>query len=502
MNLEGLKKLKKLAASFSLLYVEDNDGLREQAATFFKKTFPKVYTARDGLEGLELFQKHHCPIVITDITMPKMDGLVLSKKIKEIDPQIEIILTSAHNDEKNLLAAIDLGVYKFIIKPLPLAELAETLIKCTEKVLELRHRNLFTMNLHNIFNYQDNFVMMMKNSELLMANEKTIAFFGYSNLHEMKEDGFDLGLKLLEHDKFLFNDKEDDYFDVLKESLDTLFHVKIADTKNVSHHFMARLSAIAEKKDNYILSLNDITELNLLDLFDHKSMKHEKAVNNKESILNLFKMLQKNSGELKINSFYRAIKITNPAVVVDVIKNEVTLKTSYKQQKAVQYEKKMILSSNTFPYDILAESIINNSYETQSINVQKFSFLIDSPTQRTHVRVEPGESAQVTLFFEERNAGIEMHILDVSIDALSINMNGLPVGMQKGSKVQVDMVFQNKHKPLIINTAAKIESIKEEAHSYLVILSYEIHERLHMQFVEYLAARQMELIREFKGLIS
>ncbi|MEA2110892.1 MAG: response regulator [Campylobacterota bacterium] len=82
--MSDIKLLKEEAKDFTLLYAEDNESLRSQAGVLLKKFFPKVYLAQDGEDALTQFKKYCPSIVITDIKMPKRDGISLVKHIKSI----------------------------------------------------------------------------------------------------------------------------------------------------------------------------------------------------------------------------------------------------------------------------------------------------------------------------------------------------------------------------------------------------------------------------------
>jgi YesN/AraC family two-component response regulator len=99
----------------TLLYVEDEPDLREVESAVYKKIFKTLLEAKNGLEALELFKQHQneIDVIITDINMPKMDGLTLTKEIKKIS-NIPIIITSAHSDPKYTTQAIELGVKKYL----------------------------------------------------------------------------------------------------------------------------------------------------------------------------------------------------------------------------------------------------------------------------------------------------------------------------------------------------------------------------------------------------
>ena len=123
-----LKQLKSVAKGFSILYVEDNDKLRENAEKLLKKIFDTVHVAIDGKDGLDLFKEYRPAIVITDINMPNMDGMTLSKHINEIAPCTRIIIMSAFDDKEHLFTAIELGIFRFLKKPVNITELSDTLL--------------------------------------------------------------------------------------------------------------------------------------------------------------------------------------------------------------------------------------------------------------------------------------------------------------------------------------------------------------------------------------
>ncbi|SFV59888.1 diguanylate cyclase/phosphodiesterase (GGDEF & EAL domains) with PAS/PAC sensor(s) [hydrothermal vent metagenome] len=111
----------------TLLYVEDEDGIRDQLSRFLGYFSGELYLAKDGKEGLELYKKHLPDIVISDIKMPKMDGIEMAKAIKAIDPKQHIVFTTAHSESGFFMDAIDLQVDGYILKPINLDQLEKKL---------------------------------------------------------------------------------------------------------------------------------------------------------------------------------------------------------------------------------------------------------------------------------------------------------------------------------------------------------------------------------------
>jgi len=124
----------------SLLYVEDDEDISESIISLLERRIAKVYSARDGLEGLKLFEQVHPDIIVTDIKMPEMDGLKMSQKIKEISPDTQIIIMSAFSDLDYLIQAINSGINQYILKPMDFGKLF-TAIQKASYVVNLKKEN-------------------------------------------------------------------------------------------------------------------------------------------------------------------------------------------------------------------------------------------------------------------------------------------------------------------------------------------------------------------------
>jgi sigma-B regulation protein RsbU (phosphoserine phosphatase) len=119
----------------SVLYVEDEPLTRQVVAGMIKRRIPKLFEAEDGKEGLALFRRFSPDIVISDIMMPHMDGIGMSRVIKSLDKDTKIILTTAHSDAKTLLTAIEVGVDNYILKPVDMDSLFAAIDKCAETIV-------------------------------------------------------------------------------------------------------------------------------------------------------------------------------------------------------------------------------------------------------------------------------------------------------------------------------------------------------------------------------
>jgi len=112
-----------------VLYCEDDIDLRNITAEVLKQFVKKLYLADNGEIGLEIFQAHQeeIEIIITDINMPEMDGLEMAKKIKNINHNIPVIVTTAFSDSSYLIEAIEIGVDKYVLKPVDIKKLVQVM---------------------------------------------------------------------------------------------------------------------------------------------------------------------------------------------------------------------------------------------------------------------------------------------------------------------------------------------------------------------------------------
>jgi DNA-binding NtrC family response regulator len=120
----------------NVLYVEDEPALRERIRIVLEMHFETVATAANGKEGLEAFSRAPVDIVICDIQMPVMDGLEMAVGVREIAPEMPIILCTAFTETAYLLKAIELGISAYIRKPLDCDELIQAILRAGAPILQ------------------------------------------------------------------------------------------------------------------------------------------------------------------------------------------------------------------------------------------------------------------------------------------------------------------------------------------------------------------------------
>lgn len=113
----------------SVLMVEDDAPSRIYCSKILKKLVREVFVAENGLEGLKLFQSNSIDVVVSDIGMPVMDGLEMSREIRSINKNTQIILTTALDNKNYLMQAIEIGINSYIVKPIQKDSLYEAVTR-------------------------------------------------------------------------------------------------------------------------------------------------------------------------------------------------------------------------------------------------------------------------------------------------------------------------------------------------------------------------------------
>ena len=133
-----------------LLLVDDEEGIRKVLGISLADLGYQVFTAENGEEALEIFQRENPPIVLTDIKMPVMDGIQLLRKIKDENPDTEVIMITGHGDMDLAIKSLKYQATDFVTKPINDDILEIALGRAHEKILMRQKLRDYTENLEAI----------------------------------------------------------------------------------------------------------------------------------------------------------------------------------------------------------------------------------------------------------------------------------------------------------------------------------------------------------------
>ncbi|WP_297567270.1 response regulator transcription factor [uncultured Faecalibaculum sp.] len=124
-----------------ILVVEDDEGIREAIAIYLLHAGFHVLQAENGLEGLEVFRKHHPAMAVVDIMMPEMDGFTMVSRIRETS-EIPVLFLSAKSEDVDKLHGFTIGADDYLTKPFSSVELVARVkarMRRYEQILELKN---------------------------------------------------------------------------------------------------------------------------------------------------------------------------------------------------------------------------------------------------------------------------------------------------------------------------------------------------------------------------
>lgn len=175
-----ISKLKQYTKNMSILIAEDHVIVHNSLKKILSSLFASVGSAYDGKEALALYKEKYeqneaYNIVLSDIAMPNIDGVELIRIIKEINPSQDVIVLSAHKEVDYLLEFINLGVRRFIPKPVALdVFLDELSLVCMDIYRQNGLLNIINLSSDIIYNKEEKVLYLKGSPVILSAYENLI----------------------------------------------------------------------------------------------------------------------------------------------------------------------------------------------------------------------------------------------------------------------------------------------------------------------------------------
>lgn len=207
LNLEIINKIRKFGKTMSVLYVEDEETVRQQVGRMLSRIFDDLDLACDGAEALYKYENKDYDLVITDLSMPNMDGDTLTSIIRENNLNQAIIVITANQNIEQILSLVENGISGYILKPIDTEKMfkqiydtvqniyADKTIKYHNKIMRDKLKNNSTTtndfkdidHITNLFNYSHLMDTLSENTEkfvlLININGFKLINEGYSYEH-------------------------------------------------------------------------------------------------------------------------------------------------------------------------------------------------------------------------------------------------------------------------------------------------------------------------------
>ena len=421
--MDDLNEVMLYSKNLKLLYVEDNKDSREATKLIFDEFFLDVVIAIDGQDGYEKFQENEIDIIIADVNMPRLNGLDMIEKIRQIDKNIPILILSAYNEASYFVRSIKIGVAGYVLKPIDISQLLPTLRGVTEKIklqqqveagcslstqyqksLELKKEPILI--LAKIIDYD--ILNKFYGKKIIMKIEKSFSIFLFEIMknHFFFDDVFLLGegkFAFSQEKKSLFRDmaRVEDIEQSIKEIIykiddenfkmdgivyDISVQMSFSYENNVLDNALLGLKALENTKQNYICA-NNLASIEYEK--SQQNMKTFKLVNkaiDNNQIISYFQPIIDNKTQkiVKYESLVRLVdenqEVLSPFLFLDIAKQgkfssqitKIVLENSFKALKKTD----KFVSMNLSALDIEKESISNFIFDILEKNKENSSRVI------------------------------------------------------------------------------------------------------------------------------
>jgi PAS domain S-box-containing protein len=190
MNID--KRDRDYLKTLTVLYVEDDTDTRELFSEFLRRPVGTLFVAENGKEGFDAFLKHSPDIIVTDILMPVMDGLSMAACIREVNQTVPIIVVTAFEQTDYLMRAVNIGIDRYVTKPVNSQLLLESLFKSAhilraeeqlnlKQKWELEEMTMSNQQLHD----QLNIIFDVSPAGILLGDVRGFITFANRRLAEM-----------------------------------------------------------------------------------------------------------------------------------------------------------------------------------------------------------------------------------------------------------------------------------------------------------------------------
>jgi DNA-binding response OmpR family regulator len=175
--------------NYTILCVEDEDGIRKRLVNTLKYYFKEVYEASNADVGYELYYEYKPSVIISDIEMPKKNGIQMVSEIREDDLSTIIIMLTAYSSEEYLLNLINLNINQYILKPVTSDNLLNAIIKSFGNRLEKKIRfskDIYFNTVKRELYFKDEIVNLRKRDKdfLLLLHENRHRVLTYDLIEE------------------------------------------------------------------------------------------------------------------------------------------------------------------------------------------------------------------------------------------------------------------------------------------------------------------------------
>lgn len=256
----------------TLLYVEDDPDISEAVQFSFSSTFKKIHMVSSAEEALRVLNTIAPDIIITDIGLPYMNGIEFTKKIKEINSSIPVIVISGYREEAYFIDCIDSGVDCFMSKPINLKQLKQNLYRFAERSEKLKSLENSRALISKVLDSSRELYLSGNEEGIVYMNSLLLELLGFADVEEANRNiMLDSCVTVVENSTKERQIPFGGWVSFVKnmDGYESMVNIMREGTlKSDAKSYIARVSRIKEE-DSYIISFVDVTVIERQKQFFH-----------------------------------------------------------------------------------------------------------------------------------------------------------------------------------------------------------------------------------------
>jgi len=322
--MNNIEDIIKYSQKLKLLYVEDNKEARESTTILLEEFFGDIIVAVDGEDGYNKFIENQdtIDIIITDINMPKLNGLEMIKKIRESNQNISILVLSAYNESGYFMDSIKLGVEGYLLKPIDIDQFLDVLSKVTLKLKAEAKKSASFLEQYKQITDKSAIISIIDTNGLITYVNESFCEISQYTYDELIGKNYHSVLRYRQP-----NDIHKDIWDTISIKKDIWQGVlKFVSRGGNPHYLKTTIKPILDENDNiieYISLKDDITEI-----MNPKKQLDDAIKNSKEPLVVYLKLDE----FITLEEFY-------DNSTVELIQDKITTYLENNMPKACKFEK-------------------------------------------------------------------------------------------------------------------------------------------------------------------
>jgi len=166
------RALANRLSNYTILYVEDDNDLRDQITEFLSRYCNNIYECQSSEEGLDLYHKHNPDILLLDINLPGISGIDFAAQVREQDTETRILILTAYTSTELMQRAVELDLSRYLVKPATNEELFSAFDKCltaleADEIIDLGHGYIYNKKLTSIISNNTSVLLRKKEADIL-----------------------------------------------------------------------------------------------------------------------------------------------------------------------------------------------------------------------------------------------------------------------------------------------------------------------------------------------